>query len=61
MLLSKEDFVFRMIREAERSPYLYDGYVVSLIKSLHRHGIRCTAGDDEIYAAFAEAWRKLYN
>lgn len=61
MLLSKEDFVFRMLKEADRSPYLYGEYVISLIKSLRRQGVQCAAEDDELYASFGEAWRKVYN
>ena len=60
MVLSKKDFVFRMIAEMDRVPYLYRSYVYSMIKGMNRRGIHCEASDEEVYVAFSEAWNRVY-
>lgn len=57
MTYAVSDFVFIMLKEARKCPYLYKSYVYSLILAMRkRYGIQCDASDDEIYEAFKKAW-----
>ena len=57
MKTSKQNFVYRMLKEAMGCKYLYKDYVYSLITALRKnYGIECEAGDDEIYAEFKSSW-----